>query len=125
MPLAKEAVQVVVVLSSGLDGKVRLCTGIVTSKDMVELKSAEGGQVLPGSPVLVDIMCMSRRGMVHVSSGPMPSRVVGKLWESGMRLKSVGSRTSILWTRNCSCLRMYWYRRWLLDAGAAHINAFL
>lgn len=96
MPLKKEAVQVVVMLLSGLDGKVRLCTGIVTSKDMVELKRAEGGQVLPGRPVLVDIVCMSRRGMVHISSGPMPSVIVGWVCERVMRLRRVGRRASIL-----------------------------
>jgi hypothetical protein len=37
------------------------------SKAMVELNCRLGGQEFPGSPVLVDIMCMARLGMSHVS----------------------------------------------------------
>lgn len=47
--------------------RVAVWLGIRMSKSMVELKVVPGSQLSPGRPVWMDIMCMSRRGMVQCS----------------------------------------------------------
>jgi len=72
------------------------------SKSMVELKRREGGQApLPGRPVVGVIMCMVRRGMLHIStvSAEVEVKVVGWAYaerERRERIERRGVRDGII-----------------------------
>ena len=62
------------------------------SKSMVELKRREGGQApLPGRPVVGVIMCMVKRGTLHVStvSAEVEVEVVGRAFTERMRRERI------------------------------------